>query len=97
MNGFLTRADFTTKFAFGRHGVFGQEPNLEIWGVWLIKGKEIPEDLTKNHPQFEHYRTRKMDPRKQGNNDDKLIREMFSGKEDEVIGGMKAQALTWHK
>ena len=28
------------------HGVFGEEPNLEVMGVWLCRGpKEIPDGL----------------------------------------------------
>ena len=74
-----------------------REGDTDRFCVWLIKGKDIPDDLKKNHPQFEHYRTRKMDPRKPGSNDDSLIRELFGGKETEIIGGMLSQALTWHK
>jgi elongation factor 1-gamma len=38
MNGFLSRAEHVSKYTFARHGVFGEEPNLEIMGVWLLRG-----------------------------------------------------------
>ena len=40
VTGFLKRAEFATNYTFARHGVFGEEPNLEIMGVWLIKCNE---------------------------------------------------------
>jgi len=96
MNGFLSRAEHTSKYTFGRHGVLGEEPNLEIMGVWLMRGQELPDGLAKEHPQFEYYKTRKMDPRN-NKDDDKLVREFFGGKEEEIINGLKCQTLRWHK
>ena len=105
VTGFLSRAEHTSKYCFARHGVFGQEPNLEIFGVWLCRGpNEIPDGLRKEHPQFEYYKSRQLDPRNNAN-DDKLVREFFSKKEGEVFeslseynaGGMEAQTLRWHK
>uniref|UniRef100_A0A7S3CT45 Elongation factor 1-gamma n=1 Tax=Strombidium rassoulzadegani TaxID=1082188 RepID=A0A7S3CT45_9SPIT len=96
MNGFLTRAEHTSKYTFGRHCVLGEEPNLEIMGCWLMRGQELPDGLVKEHPQFEYYKSRKMDPR---NNkaDDTLVREFFAAKEGETINGMLAQTLRYHK
>jgi len=42
LNGFLQRIDHFRKHAFAMHGMFGVEPNLEIEGVWLFRGKGIP-------------------------------------------------------
>jgi elongation factor 1-gamma len=39
MNGFLNRAEHVNKYTFARHGVFGEEPNLEIKGCWLLRGQ----------------------------------------------------------
>ena len=51
MNGFLSRAEGALKFVFGRHGVFGEAPNFEIKGIWLVRGKDrIPDCLSKDHP-----------------------------------------------
>jgi len=90
MNGFLSRAEASCKFAFARHGVFGEEPNLEIKGIWMFRGKDrIPDCMSKDHPQFEYYKTRKMDP-KNNEDDDTLVREYFGSKEGDVIGGLTA-------
>lgn len=42
MNGFLQRLDTFRKYAFGVHGVYGEEPSLEIKGCWLWRGLEHP-------------------------------------------------------
>lgn len=95
LTGFLSRAEFINKHAFARMGVFGEEPNLEIMGVWLLRGTEMP-DMWKDHPQFEYYKTRKMDPRK-NKEDLKMVREYFAHKEGEKIMGMTAQTLSMVK
>jgi len=95
LTGFLSRAEFINKHAFARMGVFGEEPNLEIMGVWLLRGTEMP-DIWKEHPQFEYYKTRKMDPRK-NKEDLKMVREYFAHKEGEKIMGMTAQTLSMVK
>jgi len=95
LTGFLSRAEFINKHAFARMGVFGEEPNLEIMGVWLLRGTEMP-DMWKDHPQFEYYKTRKMDPRKNAE-DLKMVREYFAHKEGEKIMGMTAQTLSMVK
>ena len=97
LGGFMNRAEHVNKICFGRMGVFGEEPNLEIKGVWLMRGPhEIPDGLAKEHPQFEYYHTRKMDPRN-NKEDDKLVREYFSKKEEDTIEGMKCQTIKWFK
>ena len=78
MNGFISRAEHTNKYTFGRHCVLGEEPNLQIIGVWLVRGQEIPDGLAKEHAQFEYYKSRKLDPRNK-KEDDKLVREYFGG------------------
>jgi len=95
LGGFLSRAEHINKYAFARMGVFGEEPKLEIMGVWLLRGTEIPDGF-KEHPQFEYYKVRKMDPRKVAN-DLTMIREYFGCVEEEMIQGMKAQTLKWVK
>ena len=89
LTGFMSRAEHTTKYTFARMAVLGEEPNLEIMGVWLLRGQEIPDGLAKEHAQFEYYKTRKLDPR---NNkaDDALVREYFGSVEEEKISGMTA-------
>lgn len=53
MNGFLQRSDpHFRKYAFAIHGVYGDEPNLEIRGAWLWRGTEVPQELI-DHPSYE--------------------------------------------
>ena len=96
MNGFMSRAEHTSKYTFARQAVLGEEPNLEIMGVWLMRGQELPDGLVKEHPQFEYYHSRKMDPRN-NKDDDKLVRDFFGGKEGDIINGMPCHTLKWHK
>jgi elongation factor 1-gamma len=43
MNGFLQRMDpHFKKHCFAIHGIYGEEPNLEIRGAWIWRGAEIP-------------------------------------------------------
>jgi elongation factor 1-gamma len=63
LGGFLNRAEHTNKYTFGRMCVLGDEPNLQIRGVWMMRGQVIPDGLAKEHAQFEYYKTRKLDPR----------------------------------
>lgn len=95
LTGFLSRADHTTKYCFARMGVFGEEPELDIMGIWLVRGQEIPDGLAKEHPQFEYYKSRKLDPRNK-KEDDALVRAYFGGVADEKIDGRTAQTLRWH-
>jgi elongation factor 1-gamma len=86
LGGFLNRAEHTNKYTFGKIGIFGEEPNLDIKGLWLMRGQVLPDGLVKEHPQFEYYKTRKLDPR--GNpEDEKLVRDYFSCKEGDVVEG----------
>jgi len=45
---------------------------------------------------MEYYKARRMDPRNVPA-DDQLVRDFFGGKEDEILGGLKAKTLRWHK
>lgn len=76
--------------------VLGEEPSLDIEGVWLVRGQEIPDGLVKEHAQFEYYDSRKLDPRNV-KADDQLLREFMSAKEGDMVNGKKAQTLRWHK
>ena len=96
LTGFMNRAEHTSKYTFGRMGVLGEEPDLEVMGCWLVRGLEIPDGLAKEHAQFEYFHTKKLDPRN-NKDDDKIVREFFGSKEEEVVHGLKAQVLKWQK
>ena len=49
---------------FGTMGIYGDEPNLHVRGVWMWRGnEECPEEM-KQHPSFEFYKKRKLDATK---------------------------------
>lgn len=60
LQGFLQRFDKFGKYSFGRMCVTGEEPSLEIEGVFMWRGTTIPQECI-DHPQFEYYRPRKLD------------------------------------
>jgi hypothetical protein len=76
------------------HAVLGEEPNLEIEGVWLFRGKGVPAEVL-DHPQFEYYQKRELDISKP--EDVQLIREFWGGKVGETANNMKIQECKFHK
>ena len=60
-------------------GIYGKEPNLEIYGMLMWRGTEVHPDM-KAHPSFEYYDAKKMDL---GNQEDKdLVIEYWTKLED---------------
>jgi len=96
MGGFLSRAEHVNKYSFAKHAVLGEEGSLQIMGCWFMRGQVIPDGFEKEHPQFEYYKTRKLDPQNK-KEDDVLIRSWFGGKEGDIINGLKCQTMRWVK
>jgi elongation factor 1-gamma len=46
---FLQKIDKFRKYTFSVHGVYGKEPDLEIEGVWMWRGKDVPEEVKLNN------------------------------------------------
>lgn len=94
LGGFLQRFDHFRKHALARMCILGEEPNLEIEGVWLFRGTEIPFEMH-DHPQFEYYQHRKMDL---GDAKDlQLVREFWGATYETKANGMTIQSIHWHK
>jgi elongation factor 1-gamma len=94
IKGFIQRFEDFRKYSFARMCVLGNEPNLEIEGVFLFRGTVIPQEAH-DHPQFEYYKNRKLDL---NNADDvKLIREFFGATEGGQCNGHFVQSVNWHK
>jgi len=55
VGGFIQRLDHLRKYGFGSIIIFGQEPKLEVSGVFLFRGKEIPAALIEECDDAEHY------------------------------------------
>jgi len=49
LNGFLQRIDHFRKHVLATHLILGDEPKLQIEGVWLFRGKGIPQEMI-DHP-----------------------------------------------
>lgn len=96
LTGFMSRAEHTSKYTFARMSVLGEEPDLEVEGVWLFRGQEVPDGLAKEHSQFEYFKTKKLDPRN-NKDDDKLVRDFFGKKVGDKINNMTIQTHKWHK
>jgi elongation factor 1-gamma len=82
------------KHSLGVLGVYGDEPNLEIIGVFIWRGTEIPEPM-QEHPQFEYYTKKKLDVSNENNR--KLAEEYLSKKEDEIVEGRKCLTKKLYK
>lgn len=91
-NGFLQRFESFRKYSFAKHAVLGQEPSLEIEGVWLFRGTGIPQEAI-DHPQFEYYKKRRLDISKKEDVD--MIRAFWSAKNEDTINGQFVQHIGW--
>jgi len=71
---FLQKLDHFRKYCFSVHGVYGKEPNLEVEGVWMWKGTDIPQEL-KDHESYEYLTIKQLDPKSEV--DRKLLEEFW--------------------
>lgn len=82
LEGFIQRLEGFKKYSFGKFCMLGEQPNLEIKGVLLIRGHSVDVQELIDHPQFEYMQARKMD---YGNSDDmKKIREYFASRDGDA-------------
>lgn len=59
-NGFAQRLEHFRKYAFGSWGVYGEEPKLEIRGLWLIRGTQLPQEILE-HPSYDYHKFQKLE------------------------------------
>lgn len=74
--GFLARLEHFRKYSYGVHGIYGDEPSLEIRGIWMWRGTEIPFEV-KDHPSYEYNQFKKLDHTKP--EDRKLLEDYWCG------------------
>ena len=79
--------------SLGVFGVYGDEPDLEQFGLVLWRGPEIPVPMIE-HPQFEYWQKRKLDVTKE---EDKQIILEYMTKNEGKVRGMTAQKVIWYK
>lgn len=91
LNGFLQRMD--EKFrqhSFSVLTILGDEPNLEIQGVWMFRGTKIPQEMI-DHPQFEYYKQRELKITNEA--DRQLMSDFWCAKVESIANGLKVQEL----
>ncbi len=95
MDGFMQRIEHFRNYTMSRHCVLGEEPSLEIKGLWLWRGTEVPFEM-KDHPQFEYYTCTRLDHTNEAHRN--LVEEYWIGKDDESnVGDMKLRASKFLK
>ena len=94
LNGFIQRAEPFGKHSFGVHMIYGDEPNLEIKGVWMWRGHEIPQQMH-DHPTFEYYITKKLDI--DNPEDREYIKEIWCAKDGPLKDGTPIQNWCYQK
>ncbi|KAJ4717534.1 Elongation factor 1-gamma [Melia azedarach] len=61
VSGFLQRMDLARKYAFGKMLIIGSEPPFDVKGLWLFRGKEIPQFVIDECYDMELYEWKKVD------------------------------------
>jgi len=89
VSGFVQRLDPLRKYGFGSMLIFGDEEGspkkYEVAGVWLVRGKELPLEMTECEDSA-HYNFKKLDP---NNPADRKIVEDFWAREGDFSGHLK--------
>ena len=82
---FLQKCDQLRRYAFAVHGVYGVEDDYKIRGVWMFRGKEIPQEM-KDNDLYEYITFTRLDPNKE--EDKKLVHDYWTklNETDEVEG-----------
>ncbi|EAR93840.1 glutathione S-transferase (macronuclear) [Tetrahymena thermophila SB210] len=91
-NNFLQRCDPARKVAFGTYSIYGEEPNLEISGVWLFMGATIPPQMNEN-PSFEYHDLKQLDITKA--EDLQILRNYWTNTEEDtsVVDGLRLRSF----
>jgi len=84
VGGFIQRCEKLRKYGFGSILIFGDEGSMEISGVWLFRGLDIPAEMI-DVPDYESYSWAKLDWQLSG--DKMIIEDYFSWNGD--FGGKK--------
>ncbi|CAK82501.1 unnamed protein product (macronuclear) [Paramecium tetraurelia] len=84
------------KYSFAIHGVYGDEPNLEIRGAWIWRGTEVPQEW-KDHVAYDYHVFRRIDINNE--QDKKDFTEYWVNQEEDEskVGGLTARSLTYFR
>ncbi|KAG6390239.1 hypothetical protein SASPL_147971 [Salvia splendens] len=61
VGGFLQRMDLARKYAFGKMLIIGAEPPFKVKGLWVFRGREIPQFVMDECYDMELFEWRKVD------------------------------------
>ena len=93
---FLSRLENIRKYIFGTHFVLGDEPSLEIEGLWLIRGSELFEGITEIDV-YDTYKWTKLDTTKDETK--AMVRDFWTNRkeDEEKVAGMTIRTFKWIK
>jgi len=93
---FMSRLDDVRKYIFGTHMVLGDEPSLEVEGVWLVRGPAIFEGITEIDV-YDTYKWNKLDSTNAEHRD--LVKDFWTHRkeEDEKVQGKTIRTFKWIK
>ena len=82
---FLQKCDALRRYAFAVHGVYGVENDYKVRGMWMFRGKEIPQEM-KDNDLYEYLTFRRIDINKP--EDKQLVHDYWTklDENDEVEG-----------
>ncbi len=93
---FLSRLENIRKYLFGCHFILGDEPNLEIEGVWLVRGPELFDQI-KEIDVYDTYQWTKLDTSKPETKE--LVKDFWTHRkeEEEQVQGKTIRTFKWIK
>jgi len=94
MKSAIQKLDDFRKYAFAVEGVHGEEPNLEIRGVWVWRGVGIPERIKEELELYE------LTPLHVDNeNDRKKIADYWThmNEDEDTVDGLKLRTAIYFK
>mmetsp|Transcript_8370 Transcript_8370/g.7438 ORF Transcript_8370/g.7438 Transcript_8370/m.7438 type:complete len:133 (-) Transcript_8370:362-760(-) len=96
MNGFIQRLEHFRKYAFGVHGVYGEEPNLEIRGMWVWRGDGLPHEIL-DLDSYEYHKFHRMDPTNPEHR--AKVNEYWThlNEDEDTVEGLKARTIKYFK
>lgn len=93
---FLSRLEHIRKWLFGTHLILGDEPQLEIEGVWLVRGPELFDQI-KEIDVYDTYKWTKLDISKP--EDKALVTDFWTHRkeDEEKVQGKTIRTFKWIK
>lgn len=93
---FLSRLENVRRFIFGTHFVLGDEPKLEVEGLWLVRGPALFEGITEIDV-YDTYQWTKLDPTTQATKD--MVKDFWCHRkeDEEKVQGHTIRTFKWIK